>query len=341
MTTGSITRRRAIRMVALGGLALGLGLEELRQLANTRSHLACVHETRLLMGTLATLTILSDQPDAARAAIDSAFSRMAQLEQVLSRFLPSSQVSYLNRAGAIAAATPDLQRMLTRAIDYSERTNGAFDVTVGPLLAAYRAAALQGQLPNHQALQELTTLVDYRQIRQQGDSFSLGRSGMTITLDGLAKGYILDAGADELLRLGFADVLVEAGGDLMAQGMTENNGWQIGIQSPTSATALLGTVTVENAAVATSGDYRHQFIDANHHHILDPRTGISTDGLASVTVIAPTACDADALSTALMILEPEYGLALLEQVRDSHALMVGRNGELRLSAGFPQLGGSA
>lgn len=333
-----ITRRQAIRIVALGGLALGLGNEELRHLtATTPSALSRVHETRLLMGTIATLTIITDKPTEARAAIDEAFARMDQLEQVLSRFKPNSQVSTLNRLGALTGATPDLSSLMSKAIAYSEETAGAFDVTVEPLLNIYRVAAQQGHLPDAAEVARLRARVDYRKIRKQGDDISL-RPGMAITLDGLAKGYVLDAGADVLVRAGFADVLVEAGGDMMACGMTGSGGWQIGIQSPSSAVAaLLGTVRVENAALATSGDYRNHFLTTEHHHILDPHTGNSPMDLSSVTVLAPNACDADALSTALMVLGPIAGQAFIAQEPQAEALMVDKQGAMWQSSRFSTL----
>ena len=333
-----MTRRHAIQMLALGGLALSLGIDELRAVTMGGTHLTRVHDTRLLMGTLATLTVVTDRPNAARAAIDTSFTRMDQLEQMLSRFKPGSQVSLLNRTGALSGATPDLCRLVSKSIAYGEQTAGAFDVTVEPLLNAYRAAARQGRLPDTSDVIRLKALADYRNIQKQDDQISL-QPGMGITLDGLAKGYILDAGADVLVHAGFADVLVEAGGDMMARGMTGRGGWKIGIQSPRSAmpAELLETVRVENAALTTSGDYQHQFLNTDHHHILDPQTGDSPTALCSVTVLAPNACDADALSTALMVLGPTAGLAFIAQWPCAEALMIDKQDSLWRSSGFSTL----
>lgn len=334
-----LTRRQVIRVIALGGAAIGLGLDELQHLTATSSRFTRVHQTRLLMGTPATLTIVSDRPDRAREAIDASFTCMATLEKILSRFQSASQVSTLNRTGAINNPSPDLGQVLRRAITYGELTDGAFDVTVEPLLDAYRLASLQGHLPGAPLVETLKALIDYRQISQRPDHITLRKSGMAITLDGLAKGYVLDAGAETLLRYGCADVLVEAGGDMMAHGMTDEGGWRIGIQSPraTEAAELLGTVQVENAALTTSGDYRYQFLGTAHHHILNPRTGDSPTVLSSVTVLAPNTCDADALSTALMVLGPTAGLKLIEQLPKTYALVVAKDGNVQRLAGFPNV----
>ena len=335
-----ITRRQAIKMIALSGVAVGLGIEELRHLTETEPRLTRVHETRILMGMLATLTTLADRSDAAHAAIHAAFERMARLEQVFSRFSATSQLSILNRTGSLTGASPDFVRVMSQAMDFSEMTGGAFDVTVEPLLKAYRVSARQGMLPHQRTVDSLKALVDFRQVKRSGDTIDLRRSGMAVTFDGLAKGYILDAGADELLRHGCANVLVEAGGDLIARGMTGSGGWRIGIQSSRAQAAgeLLGAVNVENAAVATSGDYLNRFTaDGAQHHILDPDTGMSPSALSSVTVLAPTACQADALSTSLMVLEPTTGFSLIRQRPDVQALVVDKSGaHVRLND-FPLL----
>lgn len=335
----SLTRRQVLRIFALGGLALGLGLDEVRQ-QPAGARLVRVHETRLLMGTLATLTLLTDQPAAGRTAIDAAFTRMQRLEGLLSRFIPSSQIAVLNRTGALASAAPDVQRVLRKALDYSEATQGAFDVTIEPVLDIYREAARRGQSPDPSTLEQRRTLVNFRAIQQRGDGIRLKRSGMAVTFDGLAKGYVLDAGADELLRHGLADVLVEAGGDLSARGMTANGGWRIGIQAPrTPAGELLGTTQVENAALATSGDYIQRFGHGyEQHHILNPATASSPRALSSVTVLAATACDADALSTALMVLGAEYGGALINEMPGVRALLVGKDARSHTIGGFAYAG---
>ena len=229
---------------------------------------------------------------------------------------------------------------MAKAINYGERTEGSFDVTVEPILEQYRLAAQKEQLPPTADIKRLESLVDYRDIRLHGDEITLQKTGMAVTLDGLAKGYILAAGARILVDHGFADVLVEAGGDLMAYGMTGSDGWQIGIQSPraTEMMSFIGTARVQNAALATSGDYQHQFLGTKHHHILDPKVGVSPQLISSVTVVTPDASDADALSTALMVMGPEVGLDLIEQIPDTAAIIVDKSGSLYQSSKSYSLG---
>jgi thiamine biosynthesis lipoprotein len=160
---------------------------------------------------------------------------------------------------------------------------------------------------------------------EAGKRVTFAHPGMAVTLDGIAKGYIVDAGIEVLKQRGFADVLVEAGGDLLASGQKEQDTpWQIGIRSPRTAQGgLLASFSVENRAVATSGDYMQSFTaDLSQHHILDPRTGYSAPELASATVTAPTATLADGLATATMVLGPKAGLRLVESLPGCKAYLV-------------------
>jgi thiamine biosynthesis lipoprotein len=151
---------------------------------------------------------------------------------------------------------------------------------------------------------------------------------MSITLDGIAKGYIVDAGVKILRGHGFENVLVEAGGDLLASGYKAAEvPWKIGIQSPRKGrSGLMQILSVKNQGVATSGDYMQSYSpDFANHHIIDPRCGRSPREIASVTVIAPTATLADGLSTTLMVLGPEAGTRLMKHFPDCEAYLIGKD----------------
>lgn len=151
------------------------------------------------------------------------------------------------------------------------------------------------------------------------------RPGMGITLDGIAKGYIVDRGVSVLRESGYSNALVEAGGDLIASGEKgKQSPWRIGIRSPRpAATDLLAKIEVSNRALATSGDYMQPFSrDKLHHHIIDPRVGHSSPFLASATAIAPSCMMADALATALMVMDLEKGMALVKSLKDVEAYFV-------------------
>ena len=328
----SIGRRQFIKITALAGLAAGLGSALARKQAAGALH--HVQETRIVMGSLANITVVADRQSDAQRAVEATFARMHELEAVLSRFQPDSQLSQLNRAGALTDAHPALRDVLGRSVQIGALTGGVFDVTVESLLALYRSAAKVNSVPAGADVTAARALVDYRQIALQGAAIRLNQPGMAVTLDGIAKGYIIDEGAAELARLGFPNVLVEVGGDMQARGQAGGAPWRIGIQSP-DGRAPLATTSLQGVALATSGDYLNTFTaDRRLHHILDPRTGTSPVALSSVSVSAPTACEADALSTSILALGPIEGLALVEGLANTEAFLITKHGEVLYSSGF-------
>ncbi len=324
-TPKQISRRNFLKIIAVGavaGVTTKLGFDALS--APER-----VSASRLLMGTVVNLTIVSDDRVAAQSAIDATLTRMSELESVLSRFQPESQLSQLNRSGHLDDTSPALLGLITQAQTLSNLSGGAFDITVKPLVDLYqRHQAENGELPPAAEIEAALALVDYRQIQVDGAQIAFAQPRMSITLDGIAKGYIVDEGVSVLKALGFDNVLVEAGGDLLASGQkSAEEAWQIGVQSPRKAqSGLLEKLAVKDKAVATSGDYMQAFsADMRQHHIIDPRTGYSAPELAGATIMAPSAMLADGLATAVMVLGSQDGLALVEKLPGCSAYLADKN----------------
>lgn len=318
----TFSRRQFFKIVAVGAVTAGVGvkfgLDQYPQLQTAST-------TRLLMGTVVNLTIVSDDPQLAQLAIDNCLGRMSNLETVLSRFQSNSQLSQLNQSGSLTEAHPALLNLIGQGQEISQLTGGAFDITVKPLVDLYQRHQATNTLPSKNDIQRTLTLVDYRKLRVKDHQISFDQPGMAITLDGIAKGYIVDEGVATLHQFGFNNVMVEAGGDLLASGQkSADKPWQIGIQSPRQAMGnLLAKVTLHNKATATSGDYMQPFTtNLSQHHILDPRTGYSAPELAGATVIAPTTVMADGLATAAMVLGPQDGLRLIESLSGCEACLV-------------------
>lgn len=324
----ALSRRHFLKIVAGTGLAAGLGAGLTRRLLE-EGILARVAETRALMGTVVNLTVVAPDAAAGWVAIDATFAEMARLVAIFDHRRPESALSRLNAGGHLTGAPPELVDVITLARHYGDLTEGAFDVTVKPIFDAHRAG--------REITPELQTLVDCHRIEVQGRTISLARPGMAVTLDGIAKGRVVDGGVAQLRRLGYERVLVEAGGDLLAHGRRDDGGrWRVGVSHPRGEASPLATLAVSDRALATSGDYAHTFsADYSRHHILDPRQGISPAGLASVTVLAPAATDADALSTAVMVLGPEAGLNLLERLPHVEGLLVTKEMDPLRTTGFP------
>lgn len=329
-----LTRRQFIRITASAGVLLAGGLGLANSLSSHR--VESVQVTRLLLGSIANLTIISDDPDQARAVINAAFDRMVALEDVLSHYRPHSQLSQLNASGQLADAHPALLEVLTSALDCSHLTGGAFDISIEPVHRLYREYARAGALPPEDVVRKARQLVDYRQVQIDGSIVRLGKTGMALTFDGIAKGYIVDQGVAVLAEHGFGNVLVELGGDLHTLGDTGQRPWQIAIRESDATTESQRLVAQVRGALATSGDYLNTFTaDRRLHHILDPHSGISPSQLASASVLAPTTCDADALSTALLVLGATNGLALIDRLPGTEALVITKHGAIHKTSGFP------
>ena len=244
-----VKRRDFLRIVAVSGaagLVLKLGLDSL--LAGEM-----VSETRLLMGTVVNIKAISSDPKTASVAIDACFSRMSAIESVLSCFQPESQLSRLNQAGALKDPHPSLVSLIQQSQELSQLTDSAFDITVKPLLDLYQSGKT---LPSDEQVQAARSLVDYRKLHSEKLSLQFEKSGISITLDGIAKGNIVDEGVAALQEFGFGNVMVEAGGGLMALGeKASHSPWEIGLQAPRAEMGrLVATFTFHNQAVATSGD---------------------------------------------------------------------------------------
>lgn len=316
-------RRRFLQILALGA---GAGSLTAAGLGSPRNGARRISETRAHMGTLVSITVISTDERLAQKAVTSSLDRMKELELVLSRFDPNSQVSQLNRTGWVANAHPALVSVLQQAQHVSEISGGAFDITVKPLVELYQERFnAKESVPHDNEIAEVLSLVDYRKIMIDGRTVSLAREGMGITLDGMAKGYIVDAGVAALRKEGFWNVLLEAGGDLVASGFKEGDrSWEIGVRSPRAGqSSVLETLSVQDRGVATSGDYLQAYsADLQHHHIIDPRSGRSPRRAASVTIAAPTCALADGLSTAMMVLGRESGGRMLGQVSECEGVLV-------------------
>ena len=319
----TFSRRHFLQITAVAG-SVFLGGRWLQHLGRQKT---TVHKTRLLMGTVINLSLVTDDLQQGEQAIAATFAAMERLIALFNWRQADSPLAILNSQGILQNPPAELVQLLQEAQEYSQLSEGAFDVTVQPVLAAAHSGAPTGNLQQR---------VNYRRLEVTETQIRLA-PGMQITLDSIAKGRVVDGGTAVLQSYGFPNVLVEAGGDLLAKGAREDGQpWYLGITHPRQTHTVLSQIQLTEQAVATSGDYQHSFSeDFSTHHIIDPRTGASPVELASVTVLAPTATAADALSTAVMVLGSEAGLALIEQIPQTAALIVTKEMEIKRSTQFP------
>ena len=322
------SRRHFLKITALAGTALGA--PALAGLA-LRGRMLELAETRTLMGTIVHLTVVTPDETTGRAALEATFGEMERLITIFDHRRRESPLARLNRAGELPGAPGDLLALVAEALRYGDLTGGAFDVTVKPVVDKYSAGGRDASAERAR--------VDYRRVHVTRSGIRFDVPGMAITLDGIAKGYVVDGGVATLKRHGFTDVVVEAGGDLLASGQgIGGDSWRVGIAHPRPQrlNGYLARFSLRDQAVATSGDYLNAFTsDLSLHHIIDPRTGTSPAELASVSVVAPSATAADALSTALMVTPLDVGIAIAQRLAGVEALFVTKDLDVRRTAGFP------
>lgn len=256
----------------------------------------------------------------AREALRAVRAEAGRLERKLSRFLPGSDVSRVNRlAGAKSARLgEDAFRVLSRAVQLSECCGGLFDVTAGPLVALWSDARKAGKTPEDGEIRAALPLVGFAglTLNPEKKTVRLALPGQSIDLGGIGKGYAADRFLALFREFGVSSAFSNIGGNVAALGAKpDGSPWRVGIRHPRVANGLIGMIEVTDQSIVTSGDDQRYFIDERgkrHHHILDPRTGYPAEsGIASVTVVAKSSMDADALSTMLFIAGPDEGLRLL------------------------------
>lgn len=283
------------------------------------------------MGVPVRISLYAPDEPAANKAARAAFDRVRRVDWIMSDYKADSELMQLCRKsgpGKPVKVSPELIAVLRRARQISEASDGAFDVSVGPVVRLWRRARRRKRLPKEDLLQAARRLVDYRRIHidPQAGTVELKLEGMRLDLGGIAKGYAADQALAALKRNGITRAMIDAGGDIVVSDPPPGEaGWKIGVaplerpDGPPSRYLLL-----KNAAVATSGDaFQYVEIDGRRYsHIVDPRTGLGLTTRRSATVIAPDGTTADALASAVSVLGPEKGLPLIEKTKGAAALIV-------------------
>lgn len=320
-----INRRRFLNIAAISsvlGAVYFFGVQPHLPKGYTLKH------SKNMMGTIVNFTIIGKDQESCTEAMVKTVTHIKKLARVLSRHNPDSPLSKLNREGMLLYPDPVLVKVITLAIKMSELTDGAFDPTVLPLLALYKKMKAAGQLPPKKEIDQTLAIVDYRKVQVENNKISYDLKGMGMTLDGIGKGYIVDEAVKIMNSLGFANVCIEAGGDLMVTGAKQSGTpWTIAIANPRPENGgKRFIIKMKDRAIATSGDYLQSFSkDRRFHHIINPKTGFSPPELASCSILAPTVSQADGLATSTMVMGPKRSLALLESIPDCHGFLIGKD----------------
>ena len=287
------------------------------------------------MGTLFRVVLYAPDTVTASTASNAAFDRIAQLDDTMSDYRPSSELRSLCRAagGPPVKVSEDLYRVLAASQELARRTDGAFDITIGPVVQLWRRARRRHELPDALRLARARMLVGCEKLRLDPEkkTAQLLKKGMLLDLGGIAKGYAADQALDVLKQHGIQSALVAASGDIAVSAPPPGRaGWRIGIaplESPEKPPSRY--LSLHDAAVSTSGDVeQHVEIGGKRYsHIVDPRTGMGLTGRHSVTVVASNATTSDSLATAISVFGPEQGLKLAESIDGVAVLFIEATGE--------------
>jgi len=280
------------------------------------------------------------------AFLGAVLAEVARLEALLSTWKQDTPLAKLNRGETITAAAPEVLELLELADTWRTRTNGAFDVRVASAIAVWQAASKQGSVPADAAIEQAVQAMHDASFRIDRAQQTVAPQGkLLLSVDGLAKGCILDK-ALAAAKAKCADVtgaLLDIGGDEIAFGKgNDGKPWRIGVadpQQPQENAPLLCELAIADRGVATSGGYARGFdIGGTHYsHILDPGTGRPQSGVLQATVVAADAATADALATALCVLDPADGIELAQSLRGVDCLLIDAKGKRHLSRGFAKL----
>lgn len=299
-----------------------------------------VKRTQMHMGTLVSITAVSSTDQAANRAIDAGFKEVKRLEQLLSTWIPTSELSRVNAAagGMPVHVSPETLTVVQRAMEAAEMTGGGFNIAIGPAVDAWRVTEGQ-RIPTEAELDALRPLVDLQavhvDVREQ--TIYLEKTGMRIDVGGIGKGYAADQAVDALQRAGAVAGVVALSGDIKTFGrLPGGKMFPVGIQHPREDGSVLAWIDLQDEAISTAGDYERFFErdGIRYHHILDPHTLQPARSCQSVTVIAREGVWADGLDTGIFVMGPKRGMELVEQLPDVEAVIVDHEGLVHVSSGL-------
>ena len=287
-----------------------------------------VQRTVLLMGNRFDIGVVSSVKEQAEQAIEKSIAEIKRIEALLTTFSDDSQTNQINQNAGIKPVKVDKEvyALIERAQRISKLTQGAFDLSYGSLDKSFwNFDQKMTQLPSAEQALKAVGLIDYRNIVLEEGTVFLREKGMRIGFGGIGKGYAADLAKQVLQAEGFENGVVNASGDMNAWGVREDGqSWKVGISNPDSPQEIMAEFDLQNAAVATSGNYeKFVWIDGvKYSHTIHPKTGFPIRGIKSVTVFAPFAELADALTTPIAVMGVEIGLDLINQMTGVACLII-------------------
>lgn len=291
---------------------------------------------QLVMGTFARVVVIAESRDAGLACIRAAMAEIRKVDELMSDYRSDSEISLVNKKASeepVPVSEPTYE-VLKRSVEFSRLTDGAFDVTVGPLMDLFHNAQKGATAPTAEQIAEAKSKVGFENLKldPENRTVQFAVEGMRLDLGGIAKGHAIDRAIEAARHSGALGAMVDIGGDIRCFGSPPEGRehWLIAVQDPNrppeefGGGGLLLTLKVNDVAVTTSGDYQQYVMIGGKRlsHIMDRKTGTSAEGLSSVTIIAENATDADALATSVSVMGPQKGLALIENRPKTEAILI-------------------
>ncbi len=292
-----------------------------------------------IMGTRITVEVWADDEAKGNQAIEAVLDEMRHIDETMSTYKPTSEVSQVNARAADGPMhiSRELFDLLTTARQYSEITDGAFDITYASV--GYLYDFRKHVRPDDAEIARALPAINYRHVvlDPANQTVLFSQKGVRIDLGGIAKGYAVDRGIDALKGLGYTRAYVGAGGDSRIIGDRFGTPWIVGIRDPMKGEGnVIARIPLVDAAISTSGDYERFFEEkgVRYHHIIDPHTGHSASKVRSATVIGPYATRTDGLSKTAFVLGPEKALAIYNRLPDIDAIIVKLDGTVVTTEGM-------
>ena len=290
-------------------------------------------QTRFMMDTYVTIYTIGPEKLTSRA-IDLALDRMQEIDTKFNMLNPKSPLYAFNHQG-VPISDQEIIEVVRLALQVSRESDGAYDITITPLVELWGFYGNSPHLPQEQEVKDRLSNIGYKYLMLKDGKLEKSKENIRIDLGGIAKGYSISQAVKVLKAEGVISALIDAGGDVYALGQRGPKLWKVGIRSPRGED-LLGYLEVEDLAVMGSGDYERFFIKdgKRYHHIFNPKTGYPAGYLSAITLLHPDPVEADAWNTALFVMGPEKGLKFVEKTPGMEAIMVTSTGETLYSSGL-------
>jgi len=299
-----------------------------------------VKRTQMHMGTLVSITAVGPTTQNANEAINAGFEEIKRLEHLLSTWIPESELSRVNAAAGRnpVLVSPETMIVVRRSLQVAELTDGAFNIAIGPAIAAWGVSA-EPRIPAAEELEALKPLMNLDAVHADvwERTIYLEKAGMRIDVGGIGKGYAADQAVMAMKKSGAVAGVVALSGDIKTFGrLPEGKKFSVWIQHPRKEGAMLAEIDLHDEAISTAGDYERFFEQEGirYHHILDPHTLQPARGCQSVSVVAKEGIWADGLDTGIFVLGADRGMELVEQLEDVEAIIVDQAGKVSISSGL-------